>query len=316
MSDEMSDKVETLAIVPVTGTEDLEKMAEYEGTTGTYEIYGVKTEDGIGPLVETEIWRLFVAKNPSGQIGLMKVNCPDEDGSNYIALEREVRILRTLQTIASQVDAETEGPNKPFHGANLPVVLETIEPEDGKLVVFLGYHPTITTYRQLVPVSVALTDVRVDMQTGTWMFGKLLKTLSFIHNLGFTVGLLDATNTLIEKDVHGVLILDLTSASENPTEAEKLAEVAAAAGIVWNAVGGTGETEPPHDKEVMSSAAHAEFVSHLRRMMDAKTDGASAEHTMIYTPDVGLADRTWPKVPISDGSGMKRPFHPFSTYPR
>lgn len=308
-----SKKVET-AIVPVTGTEGLEKMAEYEGASGVYEIFGVKTEEGFNPLVETEIWRLFVAKTPSGQIGLMKVNRPDTD--SYVALEKEVRVLRTLQSIASQIDTETEGPNKPFHGANLPVVLETIEPEDGKLVVFLGYHPTITTYRQLVPVSVALTDVRVDMQTGTWMFGKLLKTLSFIHNLGFTVGLLDATNTLIEKDVHGVLILDLTAANEEPTEAEQLAEVAAAAGIVWNAVGGTNETEPPHDKEVMSRAAHAEFTSHLRRMMESKTDGAAAEHTMIYTPEVGLADRTWPKVAISDGSGMKRQFHDFITYPR
>lgn len=313
-----TDKVDTktTAMVPVTGVEGLEKMAEYEGTGGVYEIYGVKTEDGFAPLVETEIWRLFVAKTPTGQIGLMKVNRPEDDGSNFIALERETRILRTLQTVASQVDAETEGSNKPFHGANFPVVLETLEPEEGKLVVFLGYHPSISTYRQLLPLSRATASARVDMQTATWMFGKLLKSLAFVHGLGFSAGFVDASNVFIETDVHGVVVLDLTSTNEDASEAEQLAEVAAVARIVWVAVGGTDETEPPHDKDIMSVAAHAEFVSHLRRMMDSKTDGAAAEHTMIYTPDVGLADRTWPKIPISDGSGMKRQFHAFVTYLR
>ncbi len=306
--------VDSTAIVPVTGTEGLVKMADYVGKDGTYEIFGVKTAEGIGPLVQTENWRLFVARGPTGQIGLMKVNRPDALG--YDELEKEVRILRTLQLIAADIDAKTESLNKPFHGANFPVVLETIEPEAGKLVVFLGYHPSITTYRQLLPVSVALRDVRVDLQTSVWMLGKLLKTLIFVHDLGFTVGLVDESNVLIEPAVHGVLVLDLTAANEYPTEAEQLAEVAAAAKLVWNAVGGTDESEPPHDADIMSVAAHAEFVSHLRRMMEGKTEGARAEHTMIYTPNAGLADRTWPKVPNSDKSGMKRPFHEYVTYPR
>jgi len=307
----MTDEVRS--IVPVTGIEGLERMAEYISKGGTYEIYGIKTKDVIKPLAETEVWRLYVAKGPSGQIGLMKINSPGS--SNYQGLKKEVRIFRTFQIVASEIDEAAEGPNKPFHGANFPTVQEKLEPDTQQLVVFLGYHPSITTYRQLVPLSVALTNVRVDLQTGAWILGKLLKILAFVHNLGFTVGFMDASNVFIEKQRHGVLILDLTAANEYPTKDEQLAEVAAAARIIWKAVGGTGKSDPPHDKDIMSAEAHAEFVSHLRRMIVGGALGAADEHQMIYATDEGLADRTWPKVPKSDDdSTMKRQFHEFVTY--
>lgn len=316
----MSDKdKKALVVIPtsdLTATgPSLIKMAEYEGDEGIYEIFGI--DDGTGnpsPLVETEAWRLFVAKNFFGQLGLMKVNSP-ENPEAYAMLEREVRILRTLQTVAAQIDEETEGPNKPFHGAFLPQVLETIEPEDGKLIVFLGYHSSIMTYRQLQPLSMLTADVRVDMQTGTWIFGKTLKTLAFIHSLGFGLGFVDVSNVFVETEVHGVLFLDLTSAIEEATEAEQLAEVAAIARVVWNAVGGTDESQPPHDEEIMSVAHHQWFTSVLQRMMD-NPNPASEEHRFIYMPKVGLADTIFPLVDNADKSGKKRQFHFWSTYPR
>lgn len=321
MSDK-PDKPKALAVIPTTTAitttgPDLVEMIRFPSETGgEFVVYGIRTEGEPAPLVETKIWRLYVADLPSGQRGLMKVNRPDVEGS-FEALEREVRMLHTLHQIAEEVDAEwTKNPNKPFHGANFPIVLETLQPEDNKLVVFLGYHDSIATYRQLTPLSLIAATERVDMQTGTWMLGKLLKTLVFAHDLGMTLGLTDTSNIFVETSVHGVLVFDLTNANDDASADEMKAEVSAAARIIWQVVGGDDSKEPPHDLAIMSEATHAEFVMHLKRMMDGKTDGSRAEHVMIYTDDTGLADRTWPKVPNADSSGMKRPWHEYCTYPR
>jgi hypothetical protein len=281
----------------------LTSMTEYEGTAGNYEIFSL----GGSALVATDEWKLYVAKLPTGQLGLMKIAATPEHNS---VLEREARILQTLQKIATDMDNEaTERGEVPyFYGALLPLMLESFVSDDGRVVMFLGYHSTISTYKQLNPLVRVLDGQRIDLKTGTWLLGKLLKLLGFVHSAGFSVGLVDTSNVFIEKELHGVLVLDFSGASEDADAETCLAEVAVAAKMLWQAVGG-GDENPPHDGELLSAEHYDEYVAFLRRISDGKTDGANAEHTAIYP----MADRIWPKREVAPGI-WKRDFHNFTTY--
>lgn len=290
-------------------------MGTYHGKTGTYEIFGVETgeDDVVGPLVQTDVYRLYVARMPSGQLGLMKTNTmPDA----FDALEREARILAEMQELATRYDTEATSRKKTpyYHGAQFPNPVETFSPTAGRYVMFLGYHPSITTYKQLVPLSVLLRDRRVDLQTLVWMFGKHLKLLSFVHGSGHTVGLTDATNTLVETDLHGVFALDFSGASQSPMKIDYLTEVVDAARIAWWAAGGTDTNNPPYDNTIMSHEHYDEFVLLMERIMYGETGGAEAEHEALYE----MANRIWPPEMITKGGETvpKRLFHPYVDYPR
>lgn len=305
------------AIIVVSSTSDemdsrYVNMASYTGTKGTYEIFGIKTDADPAPLVETEVFRLYVAKTPTGQLGLMKVNRP-ENADSLSALKREVRVLSSLQQIATQIDNETEGENKPFHGAFFPEVLEVLNPSDDKIVVFLGYHPTISTYRQMRPMSMLTATEQIDLQTGAWILGKMLKTLSFIHSLDFTVNRIDASNIMLETDVHGTFVLDFSFASEEPTDEDKRNDMIAMAQAVWNAAGGTEEFVPTLHEELMTPEQHTKFVMFLESLIAGKVDAKEA-HQQAYE----LFDTIWPRKRKSDEDGavLKRPFHEWITYPR
>jgi len=313
---------DTNAIIPVTAGElvvattgsspTLVSMGSYDGTAGTYEIFGVKTDGEPGALVESEDYKLFVAKLPSGQLGLMKINATP---GAVALLEREARILNTMQNVATQLDSEAASPEEvPYYGAMFPNVVETVIPSEDRFVMFLGYHPTITTYRQLVPVSVLAATQRVDLKSIQWMLGKLFKLEGFAHSLGFNIGLVHPSNELVETNVHGVFVLDFSNASEDATDEECRQEVADAAKIAWHAAGGNETSDPPYDAGIMSKEGHSEYVAFLKRVMSGETEGANAEQAAIYE----MADRIWPKEEKTDetGSVVKRPFHAFVPYAR
>jgi hypothetical protein len=287
--------------------ENLVKMGTYKGVMGPYEIFGV---GGERPLAETRVFRFYVAKLSSERVGLVKIaTTPSWNG----ALRREAEILRTLQNAAIQVDsvAVREGRHPFNYGAQFPEVIEEVD-ADGRLAMFLGYHPAIASYKQLFPLALALGDQRIDLKTSVWVLGKLLRLLDFIHRAGFSVGRVDASNVLIEKDLHGVVILDFSNAGENPNAAIRNAEVADAARMVWQATGGTEEVDPPHDAEIMGAAEHSEFVRYLQHIVRGETKGAGQEHATLYT----LADGIWPleRKVERDEEVMKRPFHEWTTY--
>lgn len=275
-----------------------------EGSEGSYPVF---TKDG-SPLVLTEEWKLYAAQLP-GQMGFMKIACtPAQNG----ILEREVRVLQALQDKAEEIDTKADKPYN--YGAFIPRVMESFVSGDGRTVVILGFHPSISSYKQFIPLPRVLTDRRTDLKTAVWLLGKPLKVLDFLHHLnGYLLGMVDGSNMLLETDQHGVLYLDLSHAEENPSEEEQGQEVAAATKIVWEAVGGHEDVDPPYDQEIMVESQHTEFVAFLKRVMEDPRS-AIEEHTALYE----LANRIWPPKPKTQGevTVTKRDFHSFSTYPR
>lgn len=296
-------------IVPMTAkalvlTDHLREEFSYEAKGGRYIVYSIDGE----LLAKTDYYNLAVAKNVRGQLGLVMIaNWPE---SNSV-VDRHRRILETLQSLGDEINSDTEG-FKPNYGAFVPRILDVIESEDKRLGVFMGYHESIESYKQLVPLSVALATVRVDMKTAAWILGKLLKLIDFVHACDFTVGLVDASNVFIETDKHGVFMMDFTAASEEPEDSEMRVEVMRVAELIWWAIGGTDSGLPPHDSAVMTKDQHAEFAVMLKRLMTGSMMAHEA-HTLAYT----LFDAIWPKTPMSEApGGMKRDFHPYTTYPR
>jgi hypothetical protein len=73
------------------------------GVWGEFEIFGIKTKDDLKgyPLVSTEVFKIYVAKLSSGQLGLMKIATSSENNS---ILENEAKTLKKLQKIAKELD--------------------------------------------------------------------------------------------------------------------------------------------------------------------------------------------------------------------
>lgn len=309
-----TDVTSSTGIVPAPG--DLATMApslrhefDYPGKTGIFQVYSVNGH----PLVTTATYKLVIAKSPSGQLGLAMLAATAENNS---AVDRQARVLKTVQTIASVEDASAKSREMtpPFYGAMVPVVLETFTTEEGRLGVFMGYHEVISSYKQLIPLSVATATQRVDLKSAAWMMGKLLKLLGFVHALDFTIGFIDGSNIFIETAQHGVFVLDFTNANEEPTEAEQQQEVMAGIRAIWMAAGGTETADPPHDSGIMTAEQHAQFVSFMRELMAGKTE-ANQAHDEAYV----MYNSIWPPKPKTDEWGHApavRDFHLYVTYPR
>jgi hypothetical protein len=62
----------------------------------------------------------------------------------------------------------------------------------------------------------------------------------------------------------------------------------------------------------MSQTNYDDYVSFLRRMIYGGARTAEEEFDELYK----IANKIWPKVPKSNGNGLKRQFHEFCTYPR
>jgi hypothetical protein len=50
-----------------------------------------------------------------------------------------------------------------------------------------------------------------------------------------------------------------------------LAEVAELAAVIYWAIGGNDENEPPHDEGIMTAEEHREFVDFLKQLMKGET---------------------------------------------
>jgi hypothetical protein len=270
-------------------------------------IYKVQKE----ALMETDTHSLYVATLPSGQIGLMMI--AKDASSNYL-VQKQSHILATLQEMA---DYANEGVTiKPNYGVFFPKLVEFLmtEEDEPRAVLFMGYDPAISTYKQLIPLSVILKDQRVDLQTGVWLLGKYLKVLDFVHVSDFTVGFVDETNWLIEPDLHGIFILNWFEAIEsNSTDENRCEDIKSATKIVWQAVGGTDTNDPPYDEAVLSKEGYAEFVAFLKKLISGDIKTADEERQFLYD----MADRIWERVPDEGGynpDGKKRPFHNWVVY--
>lgn len=286
----------------------LTEKGEYESATGPIKFFDYEG----GPLVDTEEWKLYVAElqEPKGQLGLLMIANTEKDND---VVQLQGTILGSMQELSGQLDNEAELPEfAPNYGAFFPRLVEQID-ADGRVALILGYHPTISDYRALKPLTFIQEDKRVDLKSVMWILGKSLKLATLFHEAGYTIGKVSPDNVFITMDnlsVHGVFYFDFTYSEAGDSAIR--AELSEMAKMAWDAAGGTDTTEPPHDSDIMNTDQHREFVNNLKRMIDGEVTDARTEMDRLYE----INDRIWPKVPIVDGPNSrgqthKRQWHEF-----
>ncbi len=286
--------------------EGLTEMGRHEGKDGPITLYGLAGE----PLVTTETWKLFAAGLPNGQLGLMMI-ATSADQNPY--LDWAEYMIATMQELAARLNTESATAEfAPNYDAFFPRVIEHIDTDDGRVALVLGYHPVVSTYKELRPLSAVLGDHRTDLKSVMWMLGKSLKLADFFHSTGCTIGNISADNLFVCTETHGVFYLDMIDANEDMSAAECREEISQIARVAWMAAGGTDTTEPPYDSDIMTADQHRAFVDNLKRMMDGKVESARTEFDRLYA----LNDEIWPKVLIEGGANSrgqthKRQWHPF-----
>ncbi len=304
-----------ISLMPIPSAEippksPLKKMSDVSGATDTYEVYGLG-DKGESPLIENDHFKMYVAKLPSGQLGLMMIALsPDQN----FWVDKQARIGTTIQRIATDIDMEAlaAGTVPPHYGAFFPTIVERMD-ADGRIALIMGYHSTIKSYKALVPLVVATNGQRIDLQTGAWVLGKTLKALGFMHSLGFSANLLDESNVLLETTQHGVMILNLSEVHEDSSSADQQFDVMQASANVHHAVGGTKPGDAPFDEALMSKEHHKKFLAFLAELMASPSMSADAAFTRAYE----MFDEIWPKQTKTDDGGtvVKRNFHEWTVYP-
>jgi hypothetical protein len=288
------------------------KQPPYRGGLGQYQVLGCGEE--LKPLARTPTFLLYPTETPSGQLGLFKLAF---EATHNGLVRREFDLLQRLQRRAQEIDAEVvaDGGSPLLYGAQFPTSLESVDAGE-RFGMFLGFHESIKHYSAFQPIGLLLRDEFVDLRTAAWVLGKGLRLLDFAHRLNsVTVGFIGPSNLLLETVHHGVFVLDWSRAQEfNSSVARQ--EVISLAKIIWWAVGGTAEAEPPLAGEVLTAEGHNQYVAFLQRLVAGELDAGEA-HAALYR----LADELWEREIIPDNPPRvpprtKRHFHLWRTFTR
>lgn len=218
--------------------------------------------------------------------------------SNNDAVRQESNILQQLRTL------DTKG----LYSWFFPEVVESFvaNQQGGRLVNVLGFPPIVEDSLQLVPLSKIAADGRVDLKTVVWMYGKLLKVISYCHDHDIANGAITATNVLVETTEHGVVLFDFTRAVRRPSLAVQYNEVKLATRMALVLIGGdvdTGKLPEYLMSDPKVELTKAQFLEFEHFFQDKLFRGGLAQSAKdnFYL----LVEDVWPQR-----------YHEFRTYPR
>lgn len=264
---------------------------------------GVKNAYEVGRLVAAaKTYRLYLAKEVEGSWCLLQIARTLEFNGG---LSRAVFILEELADTSRRYDElytkKNEG--KHLHYDRLfPLVMESFASKaQGNRRVNVLSFTDVDDARVLLPLSNLRTKDRVilDLKSGAWVMGRLLKLLDFTHPLGIAVRSLGPKNILLETSKHFAIVLDWTDAFMFQGEVNSevaSADIARAASAVLTSCGVPDQGAPPFQLE----EGEDRYLHLMRRFADGRVSSAEEAHTRFY--------QTCHEVL---GTG----FHPFTTLP-
>ena len=115
---------------------------------------------------------------------------------------------------------------------------------------------------------------RVDLKTGAWIMGRMLKLLSFAHEIGLTVPV-ESAGILIDPDRHGLVFYDWSRAGRWPegVPAQRRAAAISEAAALCLAL-----TDEPDS----CSPGERDYLALLHEMQRLQYDDALAAHRAFY----------------------------------
>lgn len=257
----------------------------------------------VGQLIAaTASYRLYLAKEQeTGEWRLLQVA---RDLQSNGGLSRSAYILDMFRDISRDYDTAY---GKTHEGKHLhydrlfPRKIESFASEEqgGRRINILAFTD-VSDVPSLLPLS-NLRDkdrVYIDLKTGAWILGRLLKLLGFAHEQGVAVRSLRTNNILLDKDQHFAVVLDWTAALVFPSSISReaaSADIVRAAEAVLVSYGTTS-----HGLPYTLSDDEARYIDLLRDFADGSENDATRAHTRFYQ----LVREIWDTE-----------FHPFTTLP-
>lgn len=250
----------------------------------------------------SDSYRLYLAKeDETGEWRLLQVarNLRSNGG-----LSRSAYILDMFQGISYGYDvvySKTHGGKRLHYDRLFPRNVESFvsEEQSGRRINVLAFTD-VSDVPSLLPLSNLRNKDRVyvDLKTGAWILGRLLKLLSFVHEQGVAVRSLRANNILLDKGKHFAIVLDWTAALVFPSDISREyagADIARAAEAVLVSYGASS-----HGLPYRLSDNESQYIDLLRDFADGSENDATRAHTRFYD----LVRKIWDIE-----------FHPFTTLP-
>lgn len=227
-------------------------------------------------------------------------------------MERAAYILGLLQRRSDELETEyakvKTDPDKLLNYILFfPELVETFQCEEsGQRQINVLAFRFVPLVEDLLPIGrfVRKDKMRVDLRTSVWMMGKGLKLLDFVHSNGFSIGLVNDVNFMIERNKHYVMFFDWSQASiydeeEVPTDIS-CREITSLAKVVIDALEGDIRTEMfPEEKD--ENAQYEELRSYLLFLARGNETNARTAMQRFYK----IAHSIW-----------KHEYYPFTCYPR
>lgn len=256
-------------------------------------------------VVETDKYRLYLCTQNGVRQCLFKIASAVVYNGDF---EREAYILKEFERRSDELEVEyakvKENPNILLnYKLQVPELLDSFICKDqGKRYVNVLAFRKVEDVSKVVPLSniTAVDHLRVDLRSSAWIMGKLLRLLAFLHNEGFSVGVLARHNILIQPDAHYVSIFNWleTEIYSNPEVVPReirRKEISEAARAVIIVIGGDLKKETiPNDGD----EAYERYTEILWKMAHGAESDAEAARVRFYE----IVDSFW-----------KREFYQFTT---
>lgn len=265
---------------------------------------GHRVYDVAGVTAATHSYRVRLAKvSPTEEWCLLQVATePRFNGG----LSRAAYILNELAQVSQRHDqayARTHDGKTLHYDRLFPRLLETfVTSEDqGKRCVNALTFTDVSDVPRLLPLSVPRDKHNrvLDLKTGAWVLGRLLKLLGLVHSEGIAVRATGPSNILLDTSQHFAVILDWSTAQvfqkEVPAEVACADIVRATQGIL-HSCGVSSDT--PHSWAITQEEER--YIRLLRELAEGKVGSANEAHRRFYQ----LVRETW-----------ETEFHPFTTLP-
>lgn len=267
-------------------------------------LQGVKNAYEVGSRVAiTDTYRLYLAKDVGTGTGcLLQVAKGFEQNGG---LSRASFILDELADMSRHYDelyAKMHDGKHLHYDRLFPQKVESfVAEEQANRRVNILALTDVDNINRLLPLSNLLTKDRVilDLKSGAWIMGRLLKLLDFVHPLGIALRSLRSNNVLLEPDQHFAIVLDWTKAFVFQTVVSPevaTTDIACAARAVLASCGIPEQGQLPY----MLGDGEDQYVGLLRDFANASESDARQAHAQFYQ----ICHQVW---------GVE--FHPFTTLP-
>ena len=245
------------------------------------------------PLGGTDMFKIHECILPDKRVGFLKITT--------------AYILDVLRTEATETEIEYAKSN-PGKGLNyrfyFPELIENFicAEQENRRIIIVCMSEVSNKLGDLVPLGnlISKANERVDPRSSAWILSKLLKLLTFVHNMCISVGeAISRSNILIHRENHYVSIFDWSNAFYNMGGVEPEAcsdDLSRIAEQVIVALGGDPETGKLLEDDQLADGQYEDF---LKKLLFNEVSSAKEAHEEFNV----LKRELWP-----------RGKHPFTTH--